>query len=191
MRRPHTRLVTRRDPAHLTVNPMPIHLRVTLFGAVAAALAAIACSSGDSASDIIERSIEAFEATSSYRTTFEVKTSSEEVNIKTNGEAAYQAGHTVFSKMSITLDPPDQQDVNELLFLPPDLYLRTTDDAWYVQSPWNQGIRPSEVPEYGFDDPIVDYPTLARELSNIERLPGQTSNSDETLHALGDEEDRD
>src|SRR2546425_567543 len=84
------------------------------------------CKSGDSSSDIIERSIEAFEATSSYRTAFEVKTSSADVTSKTNGEAAYYAGHTVYSKMSIALDPPDQQDVNEMLFLPPDLYLRTT-----------------------------------------------------------------
>src|SRR5439155_2061045 len=121
MRRPHTRLVTRRDPAHLTVNPMSIHLRVTLFGAVAAALAAFACTGGDSPGDTIERSIDAFQATSSYRTAFEVTVSGADVTSKTNGEAVYQAGHTVFSKMSIAVDPPDQQDVNEMLFLPPDL----------------------------------------------------------------------
>src|SRR5437870_4614373 len=169
---------------------MAEHLHITLFGAVAA-LAAFACTGGDSPGDTIARSIDAFEATSSYRTAFEVTISGEDVTSKTNGEAAYQAGHTVYSKMSIALDPPDQQDVNEMLFLPPDLYMRTTDDAWYVQSPWNQGIRPSEVPKYGFDEPIVDYPTVARELSGIERMPDEKVDSGETLLAFGGEEDLD
>ena len=117
--------------------------------------------------------------------------SGEDVTSKTNGEAAYQAGHTIYSKMSIAVDPPDEQEVNEMLFLPPDLYMRTTDDAWYVQSPWNQGIRPSEVPKYGFDEPIVDYPTIARELSGIERMPDENVDSGETLLAFGGEEDLD
>ena len=171
---------------------MAEHPRITLFGgAVAAALAAFACTGGDSPGDTIGRSIDAFQATSSYRTAFDVTISGEDVTSKTNGEAAYQAGHTIYSKMSIAVDPPDEQEVNEMLFLPPDLYMRTTDDAWYVQSPWNQGIRPSEVPEYGFDDPIVDYPAIARELSNIERMPDETSDSGEKLLAFAGEEDLD
>jgi len=169
---------------------MAEHPRITLFGgAVAAALAAFACTGGDSPGDTIGRSIDAFQATSSYRTAFDVTISGEDVTSKTNGEAAYQAGHTIYSKMSIAVDPPDEQEVNEMLFLPPDLYMRTTDDAWYVQSPWNQGIRPSEVPKYGFDEPIVDYPTIARELSGIERMPDENVDSGETLLAFGGEED--
>src|SRR5207244_12875431 len=111
--------------------------------------------------------------------------SSEGPTTTTKSESAYPAGHTSYSKMSIAVPPPDSPEVNEMRCLPPDLYMRTTDDAWYVQSPWNQGIRPSEVPKYGFDEPIVDYPTLARELSVIERMPDQNVDSGETLLAFG------
>src|SRR2546428_5504889 len=106
---------------------MAEHLHITLFGAVAAALAALACTGGDPPGDTIEPSIDAFQATSSYQTAFDVTISGEDVTNKTNGEAAYQAGHTVYSKMSIALVPSKQKAAYEMLFLPPDLYMRTTD----------------------------------------------------------------
>src|SRR5438876_7937133 len=88
-----SRCVTRRCLGASKRCPMAEHLHITLFGAVAAALAALACTGGDSPGDTIERSIDAFQATSSYQTAFDVTISGEDVTNKTNGEAAYQAGH--------------------------------------------------------------------------------------------------
>jgi predicted Zn-dependent protease len=176
---------------------MDSHLRSIACGAVGIAFSAIACSggdtsdksTGDSPNAPIERSIDAFRAISSYRIGFEDETSGDEASIKTRGEAVYQGAQTIFSRMQIVVDPPIEQVVNELLFLPPDVYLHTTDDAWYVQSPWNQGIKPSEMPEYSLDDPIIDYPAVARELSSVERMDDEISESGEQLLVFAGERD--
>lgn len=93
--------------------------------------------------------------------------------------AGYELRKVAYSHMTV-LASAGSSAALEYLLLPPDLYLRVSgDDQWYVQSPWNQGIKASELPDPDSEDPVNTYETLIDdafdlEFTDSERIDGVT-----------------
>ena len=59
-------------------------------------------------------------------------------------------------------------DISETLYIPDDLYLRTSAGSWYVRSPRNTGIPSGEVTDINSKDPIVEYRSLVGSIDQLE-----------------------
>jgi predicted Zn-dependent protease len=75
--------------------------------------------------------------------------------------------------MKFDISAAGLSEQSEMIFLPPDLYMSVPDEGWFVLSPWNQGVRPDEVPDFNLEEPLLDYPGLISSLSDVERLPDE------------------
>jgi len=80
-------------------------------------------------------------------------------------EVAFAEGRLAYSRYTW---PDATSRITEVLFLPPDLYVRTPEGSWYVQSPWNQGVRPEELRSISFDDP-PNFEELVESIGDLER----------------------
>jgi predicted Zn-dependent protease len=101
----------------------------------------------------------------SWRISFVVKAPGLDGTIE--GDAAYRLGNVVYSRTTVNATRPE--DRGAALFLPPDLYLqRGGDGAWFVQSPWNQGMRPGQEENLGLDAPIISYVDVTQHLRQVE-----------------------
>jgi len=150
-----------------------------------AVLLVTACRGGLSPTEALAASRESFAELESFQARFHFKIDADEVSATTEGQAAYQSDDLAYSRHVFAGDAPGQQEIAELLFLPPDLYLRMSDGRWFVLSPWNQGIRPDEQPQFGPDNPIVDYDEITGHLSDIEQLPDETIDDEDYLRYAG------
>jgi predicted Zn-dependent protease len=84
------------------------------------------------------------------------------------GDAAYRLGNVVYSRTTVNAVRPE--DRGAALFLPPDLYLqRGGDGAWFVQSPWNQGMPAGQEDDLGLNTPIINYVDVTQHLRQIEQ----------------------
>ena len=165
---------------------MPHRLLILVFAVVATtALFAVACRGGLSPTEALAASRESFAEMESFQARFHFKIDADEVSATTDGQAAYQSDDLAYSRHVFAGDAPGQEEIAELLFLPPDLYLRLSDGRWFVLSPWNQGIRPDEQPQFGPENPIVDYGEITGHLSDIEQLPGETIDDEDYLRYAG------
>ena len=139
-------------------------------GATAVVAAPTSGATQEPAKNTIARSAEKFRLATSYRLHYTIAEPILEGSIE--GEAAYRSGEVLFALTSFFAAAPGAQVSDSLkayLFLPPDLYLEHGDGSWFVQSPWNQGIKPSkQKPEIGLQEPIVDYADLAHHLRDAE-----------------------
>lgn len=162
-------------------------LRASLVtGAVLAVLAGAGCS-GDSHSPakVLPSSRENFAKVESYRVRLHFTSQTGKLESSGESEAAYSSHKLAFGHYVLAGDAPNQQAITELLFIPPDLYLRMPDGRWFVISPWNQGIRPDAVQQFSPDDPIVDYVGITRALHNIKHLPDETIDGEEYMRYAG------
>jgi archaemetzincin len=150
-----------------------------------AVLLVTGCRGGLSPTEALAASRESFAEIESFQARFHFKIDANEVSATTDGQAAYQSDDLAYSRHVFAGDAPGQEEIAELLFLPPDLYLRMSDGRWFVLSPWNQGIRPDEQPQFGPDTPIVDYDQITGHLSDIEQLPDETIDGEDYLRYAG------
>jgi predicted Zn-dependent protease len=84
-------------------------------------------------------------------------------------DGGYRDGETEYVRGTVTFAFDDQEITEEWLFLPPTLYYQDDEDAWWVLSPWNQGVRPGEDQGMFFEKPFIDFDTLSAELKELER----------------------
>ena len=162
---------------------MPRRVFLLAFAVVATtALLAIACRGGDDpakgdgaaetpARDLIAASRRALREALSFEVGYKITQESGDVKYTSKGEAGYESGELVYSRMTVTGEQNGTDDVTEFLLLPPDMYLRPNEEGWFVQSPWNQGIRPDELPEGGLGDQLLDYEGITNAMEEIEQLP--------------------
>ena len=120
-------------------------------------------------------SAEKFAQVSSYQLKFDGASASQVDGFR--GIAAYRNGKAVFAQTDLTGSSTANADFVHYLFLPPDLYFQRRDGEWFVQSPWNQGYRPGQLPSLGIEAPIVDYAQLARAIKEIQRKNDETIGS--------------
>jgi predicted Zn-dependent protease len=114
-----------------------------------------------------------FENVSAYGVEYKIESngSSDQVT----GTAAYRGGAAVYARTRYDGDVP-ADGLTEYLFLPPDLYLQQSDGTWFVQSPWNQGIRPGEAQVTDPNEPLLSYSDLTSHVRELESRPDETSN---------------
>ena len=92
-----------------------------------------------------------------------------------DGKIAYANRATAYYTIALQTIPSSPETmIVEYLLLPPDLYLHSSDAKWYVQSPWNQGIKPEELPDAGSLDPINQYQDMIEGITDIAAVPDDT-----------------
>jgi predicted Zn-dependent protease len=144
-----------------------------MFMTVMAVLFGAACGHSLSPSEALCASRKSFTEIETFQVRFQITAGGDCVGATTEGQAGYQ-GHTlVYSIVCPGGGTPEQDEISELLFISPDIYLRMSWGDWYVLSPWNQGINPDEMAEFPQTYEIIDYSLVTQQLSNIERLPDQ------------------
>ncbi len=121
----------------------------------------------------------------SFLLRFQITTEIDEFDASTEGEIAYLGDVVAYSKMLFANDESEQQLITENLFLPPNLYMATSAGAWYVLSPWDQGIPRDELPERGPDELTVDYEEFTGQLSSLEQLEDGTIDDEAYLRYVG------
>lgn len=121
----------------------------------------------------------------SFLLRFHITTDIDESDASTEGEFAYLGDAVVYSKIFFPNDESDQQLITENLFLPPNLYMATSAGAWYVLSPWDQGIPRDELPERGPDELTVDYEEFTGQLSSLKQLEDGTIDDEAYLRYVG------
>jgi archaemetzincin len=126
-----------------------------------------------------------FGESESFLLRFHITTDTDEFDASTEGEIAYLGDVIVYSKMFFPNDESEQQLITENLFLPPNLYMATSAGAWYVLSPWDQGIPRDELPERGPDELTVDYEEFTGQLSSLEQLEDDTIDDEAYLRYVG------
>lgn len=115
---------------------------------------------------------ERFDQVASYRVRFAI--AAETLDGKIEGESAYRSHQAVYARTSLVGSQLPNDALLAYLFLPPDLYLQQGDGTWFVQSPWNQGIRPGEEPKIGLQGPIINFRDLSRVLHDVEQGPDES-----------------
>lgn len=113
----------------------------------------------------IRDSLDAFNNRAGYALSFSAENAAGTATIQ--GDAAYRDGTAVYARAAVGNSSAASGDFNVYLFEPPDLYLRTGDGAWFVQSPWNQGYVPGQLSNIGIEQPFIDYADLAGALSDV------------------------
>jgi predicted Zn-dependent protease len=149
---------------------VPVTVLAGLLGSI--------CSDSLTPAEALARSGERFGEIDTFRLLIDVRTDVDGLTFATEGEVAYQTDGVMYSRMSFS-------DETEILFLPPDLYLRASDGSWYVQSPWDQGIPRDELPEVGPDEQTIDYQGIVGAISDIEQLDDETIDGEDYLHYSG------
>ena len=182
---------------HVYCMAMPRRVFLLAFAVVATtALLAIACRGGDDpakgdeaaetpARDLIAASRRALREALSFEVGYKTTQESGDVKYTSKGEAGYESGELVYSRMTVTGEQNGTEDVTEFLLLPPDMYLRPNEEGWFVQSPWNQGIRPDELPEGSLGDQLLDYEGITNAMEEIEQLPTAMIDGVEYVHLRG------
>ncbi len=103
-----------------------------------------------------------------------------------DSETAYKQRAASYYKINVQIDPASAQPaIDEYLLLPPDLYLHTSDSKWYVQSPWNQGIKPADMPDAGSLDPITQYQQVIDNIMQIRAVPDDVIDGHSYLRFTG------
>jgi len=186
MMQPASNIPTKSRIEFLDADMPPKSLIATLaFVVVLIALTGATCGGGLSPIEALAASRDSFNEIQSFQVRFQVTIGTVDLGTTTEGQAAYQSEHLAFSTMSLTGSAPSEQEFNEVLFIPPDLYFRASDGRWFVLSPWNQGIRPDELPDPDLDNQIIDYDRIASELYDIEQLSDETIDGVEYLRYAG------
>ncbi|MEX1255105.1 MAG: hypothetical protein WEE64_12275 [Dehalococcoidia bacterium] len=157
---------------------------VLLSMTVLALLAGAACVKGESRADeapagesltageVMALSREAFAQVDAVLATFEITGAS--LGGAVTGAGGYQANELVFNRIQFDPDAAVDDGVQEMRFIPPDLYLQQTDGAWVVMSPWYQGIPPDEQQDFLLDDPVLDYDAFTLALDEVEQQANET-----------------
>ena len=122
--------------------------------------------SGATVDAIVQGSGLRFGEALSWRISFVAKVAGRDGTIE--GDAAYRAHNVVYSRTTINA-AVSAEEVAATLFLPPDLYLQGGDGSWFVQSPWNQGMRPGQEVDLGLSEPLIDYVNVTQHLHQIEQ----------------------
>jgi predicted Zn-dependent protease len=148
------------------------------------ALLGAACDDDLTPREALAESSESFAETESYEVRFEMTIEQDGERTTAEGRAGYEGDTLAYSEQSFSGNLLEQSGISEQLFVPPDLYARASAGDWYVLSPWNQGIRPDELPEF-LTDQIVDYPLMTEQLHDIEWLPDQTLDGRDYLRIAG------
>ena len=141
-------------------------------------------------SEALAASGESFADVDSYEVRFDIAVECDEQRTTVEGRAGYEGNTLVYSEGSFSGDL-SEQEMNDVLFIPPDLYGRMSTGDWYVLSPWNQGIRPDEMENLPLNDEIIDYSLVTEQLHDIERLPDQALNGEDYLRIAGIVDGRD
>jgi predicted Zn-dependent protease len=144
----------------------------------------------DPTSETLAASGEAFAKIESYAVLFEINVECDGQRTTVEGRAGYEGDALVYSEGSFSGDL-SEQEMNDVLFIPPDLYGRMSNGDWYVLSPWNQGIRPDEMENLPLNDEIIGYSLVTEQLHDIERLPDQALNGEDYLRIAGIVDGRD
>lgn len=101
------------------------------------------------------------------------------------GDAVYRAHTVLYSRIETVGGQPADTEPVVSLFLPPDLYLQQGDGTWFVQSPWNLGVRRGELAPFDPNEPIVDYAKLAVALRDVDAKPDESGDGRTTRHYSG------
>jgi len=162
-------------------------LSAILVAGLAVAVVGTAC--GDSATlppaEALARSAADFRALRSFKARFQVTTDAGEFGATTEGEVAYKSESLAYFTATYADELPGET-MTEMLIIPPNLYQRGPDRQWYVLSPWNQGIRPEELPEDGLNDQFIAYDWIVDGLSDVQQLEDETIDGEDYLHYDGE-----
>ncbi|HYM14864.1 MAG TPA: hypothetical protein VEZ14_04845 [Dehalococcoidia bacterium] len=129
-----------------------------------------------SADDAVKGSGWLFGQATSVRITFVVRSAGLDGTVE--GDAEYRLGRVVYAQTNVFSGQLKSSDTAGLLFLPPDLYLKRGDGSWFVQCPWNQGIRPGQEQGLGIglDQPIIDYTSVSQHVRGAAQRGSETLN---------------
>jgi predicted Zn-dependent protease len=155
-----------------------------ILAAALVVLLGAGCQDDLTASEALAASGEAFADIDSYEVGFLITSECDGLHTTTEGRAGYEGDTLLYSEMAFAGDLPEQWKTSEQLFIPPDFYARISARDWYVLSPWNQGVRPDELPEVSTDQ-IIDYPVITEQIQDIERLPDQALDGQDYLRLAG------
>ncbi len=87
-----------------------------------------------------------------------------------DGLAGYEGGELSYSRTFLKGGSEDGDNVDELLYVPEDMYFHTRDGEWFVQSPWSQGTRPEEIPAGGIGAYLLDYDVITGAMRGVPKL---------------------
>ena len=164
------------------------HRLISAILAAGLAVAVLGATCSDSPTlppaEALARSAADFRDLRSFKARFQITTDAKEFVATTEGEVAYESESLAYFTATYADDVPGQK-MTELLVIPPNLYQRGPDGQWYVLSPWNQGIRPEELPEDGLDDQFIAYDWIVDGLSDVERIEDETIDGEDYLHYAG------
>ena len=128
-------------------------------------------------------SAQKFGQAGAYAMTFEIKPDGLRGALR--GEASFRTDAARYSRIETVGVLPADTDIVTQLFLPPDLYLQQGDGTWFVQSPWNVGVRPGELQRDDPGKPIVDYDKLVVALRDVSMGSGYASEGRTFLRYTG------
>ncbi|MEX2159412.1 MAG: hypothetical protein WEB04_08420 [Dehalococcoidia bacterium] len=100
---------------------------------------------------MIRASRASFRAVDSVQLVLHVNVQQEGITSKVDTDLGYRNGQVVYMHDVISGEGVDEYDYKENLLVADDLYVLTSDDTWYVRSPWNQGI-PADSPSADLSD---------------------------------------
>jgi archaemetzincin len=117
-----------------------------------------------------------------FQTSFHITVNTPTADVAIDGEAGYQKQGVAYTRQRFSDEKLTTPNATEILFLPPNLYMKTREGEWFVLSPWSQGIRPDRLDQLGPEKPIIDYAEFASHLSQVEQLADDDIDGTSYLH---------
>ena len=131
--------------------------------------------------EVIERSVQEFQQTTSYEAVFEIEYDDSGKAVRLEGGYGYDNDELVYSRSVVEPLVASNEFIEEYLLIADDLYLRRGNGGWYVQSPWSQGIRPDELADYDVEASVFQYDDLPEEFA-VEELEDEEIEGNEYWH---------
>lgn len=149
-------------------------------------LAGAACG-GSEARETLNQSLAGLEDAHSFTMRVDMTVASLDQNetARVETESAYESRELVYSISTVRNPYDSPSPTEEYLLLLPDLYLRQSGEQWYVQSPWNQGIKASELPDPESQDPINIYKGIVDRAYDLQVGDPADMDSVPHLHVVG------
>ena len=133
---------------------------------------------------VIATSREHLREQGSYEVRFKIIEQTLESTYTMDGLAGYEAGQLSYGKMSLAGGTGENNDVDELLYVPEDMYFHTHDGRWFVESPWSQGTRPEDIPAGGLGSYLLNYDEITGAMKKIELIPDDPDEGPVPIHLV-------
>jgi predicted Zn-dependent protease len=148
------------------------------------ALMNASCRGTVSPTDALAESSREFAEVFSFKAHLESTTESGGTVFFTEGSTAYAEDELKYASGRFARTFRNKTTETEMLFLPPDFYLRT-DGKWYVR-PWSQDAWSEDPPDISFDEDLLDYEKMVEKLDNVQQLSDETVDGTKYMHFSGE-----